>query len=295
MKKIVLILACLSGIAHAQVVSIPDPNFKALLLFKYDSNHDNQLQNTETDTVTTLSISSMSISDLTGIQAFTHLKGLYCSTNQIATIDLSQNTQLERLTCSYNPISNLDLSMNPALAYFDAVSTNFSSLDFSANPALVSVICSGNHLTSLDFRMNPSLQGIDAGGNQITTINLSNNSALTFLRIWQNNLLSLDLRNNPLLNYVQCGGNPNLVQICVTPTQYFNSSALWGKDGTASWNYTCGVTGIDELDEPLNQDVISRIYTILGEEVTIDQAKEKDGVYIYYYTNGGVKKVTNFK
>lgn len=295
MKKLVLILACLSGIANAQIVSIPDPNFKAVLLFKYDFNHDNQIQNSEIDTVQTLNVSSMSISDLTGIEAFTNLVLLGCSNNQLTTINITQNTQLSRLVCMNNLLSTVNTSMNPSLTIFDGPNNHFTTLDFSANPALESVICSYNYLTSLDFRMNPSLDGLDAGANQITSIDISNNSVLTFLRIWQNNLLSLDLRNNPLLNYVQCGGNPNLTQICVTPSQYFNSSAQWGKDATATWNYNCGVTGIDELNEQSTTGTISHIYTILGEEVSQEQAKEKEGVYIYYYTNGGVKKVTNFK
>jgi hypothetical protein len=296
MKKLILILTCLSGIANAQVVAIPDPNFKGVLLYKYDFNHDNQIQNSEVDTVNTLNIVSMSISDLTGIEAFTGLVKLWCNNNLLTSINVTQNTQLFRLTCSGNFLSTVNTSMNPSLQFFDAPNNHLTNLDFSANSALVSVICSQNYLTTLDFRMNPSLQSIDAGGNQITSVNLDNNTLLTFLRIWQNNLLSLDLRLNPALNYVQCGGNPNLVQICVTPSQYFNSSSQWGKDVSTSWNHNCvDVTGINESDLKLNPGSVSRIYTILGEEVSQDQADQKDGVYIYYYNNGGVKKITNFK
>jgi hypothetical protein len=295
MKKLLLILACLSGIAKAQVVTIPDPNFKAVLLYKYDFNHDNQIQNSEIDTVKTLNVPSMSISDLTGIEAFTSLINLWCQFNQITSINITQNTQLKHLACSSNFLSTVNTSMNPDLYFFDAPSNNLTSLDFSANPALRTLICSQNNLTSLDLSMNPALMDVDAGGNHITSINISNSSAITFIRIWDNNLLSLDLRPNPALTYVQCGNNPNLTQICVTPSQYFNSSSQWGKDATASWNYNCGVTGINELEEQSKPAVISHIYTILGEEISQDQATEKEGVYIYYYSNGGVKKVTNFK
>lgn len=295
MRNLLLILACLSGIANAQVVSIPDPNFKAVLLYKYDFNHDNQIQNSEIDTVHTLNVTSMSISDLTGIEAFTNLVNLFCNNNQLTSINLTQNTQLGWFASSNNPLSTVNTSMNPSLYFFDAPSNHLTHLDFSANPVLRTLICSQNYLTSLDLSTNSALTDVDAGGNQITSINLGNSSILTFIRIWDNNLFSLDLRNNPALNYVQCGNNPNLVQICVTPSQYFNSSSQWGKDATASWNYNCTVTGINELEEELNPGVISHIYTILGEEVSLDQAKEKDGVYVYYYSNGGVKKVTNFK
>ena len=296
MKKLLFLLISLSGFANAQTVTIPDPNFKAVLLYKYDFNHDNQIQNAEVDTVHTLNIISMSISNLSGIEAFTGLVDLWCQNNQLTSINITQNTQLYRLTCSGNFLSAVNTSMNPSLQFFDAPNNHLTSLDFSANPALVSVICSQNYLTTLDFKMNPSLQGIDAGGNQITSIDINNNSALTFLRIWQNNLLSLDLRNNPALSYVQCGGNPNLVQICVTPSQYFNSSSQWGKDATASWNYTCAVvTGINELYQSQNLDIITHIYNLIGEEVTLQQTEEREGVYIYYYSSGLVKRQANFK
>lgn len=296
MKNLLLTITFLSSIANAQIVIVPDANFRAALIYKYDFNHDNQIQNAEIDTVHTLNIISMSISDLTGIEAFIGLVDLWCQNNQLTSINVTQNTQLYRLTCSGNFLSIVNTSMNPSLQFFDAPNNHLTSLDFSANPALVSIICSQNYLTTLDFRMNPSLQAIDAGGNQITSIDINNNTALTFLRIWQNNLLSLDLRNNPALNYVQCGGNPNLIQICVTPSQYFNSSSQWGKDASASWNSNCAVvTGINELYQSQSLGVITHIYNLIGEEVTLQQTKEKEGVYIYHYNNGTVKKQANFK
>ena len=89
MKKIVYLLVLFTGIANAQVVNIPDANFKAKLLaadvtnqiaygnggyMKIDANNDGQIQETEVSSVDSLNVNTSNIIDLNGISSFTTLK-----------------------------------------------------------------------------------------------------------------------------------------------------------------------------------------------------------------------------
>jgi hypothetical protein len=52
MKKLVLLLVLFTGIAHAQIVSIPDAAFKAKLIsLGIDTNNDGQIQVSEAQAI----------------------------------------------------------------------------------------------------------------------------------------------------------------------------------------------------------------------------------------------------
>lgn len=83
MKKITLFIGMVVIMATssmAQIVNIPDANFKTALLAigGLDANSDEEIQCSETLTLTgTLNVSNKSISNLTGIEAFTNNKGYH--------------------------------------------------------------------------------------------------------------------------------------------------------------------------------------------------------------------------
>jgi len=113
------LLLCFFSFSQAQIVNIPDANFKnALLNYNpvIDTNGDNEIQESEALAVTSLTISNNNISNLEGIQSFTNLQSLQCQNNQIVSLDLlSANSNLQLLYCSSNNLSNLDLSLNTNL------------------------------------------------------------------------------------------------------------------------------------------------------------------------------------
>ena len=104
MKKIYFLLLAFSFFttANAQIVNIPDANFKAKLLaanttnsiaknlldvkFKIDANSDGEIQETEALQVGSLSISNFSLTSLVGVEKFTNLKTLNCNINKITTL-----------------------------------------------------------------------------------------------------------------------------------------------------------------------------------------------------------------
>ena len=95
MKKILFIIAFISfSISNAQIVNIPDANFKAYLVNNsfINTNNDSEIQVSEATNYTDgIYVSNLNISDLTGIEAFTSLTSLYC--NNLTTL-VSLKTQL---------------------------------------------------------------------------------------------------------------------------------------------------------------------------------------------------------
>ena len=109
MKHLLLISAILIAAitTNAQIVNIPDTNFKAALIAHIpviDTNGDGEIQVSEALATDTIDVQSMNISDLTGIEAFTSVSYLNCSENLLVTLDLSNNVALRFLDCGQNQI-----------------------------------------------------------------------------------------------------------------------------------------------------------------------------------------------
>ena len=164
---------------------VPDDNFENELLEQgYDAVLDDSVTTANIDTVKYLDLSSLNISDLTGIEDFISLTRLDCEQNNLTTLDLSQNTALNYLDIDANALKTLDLSSNTALTFFDGADNQLTSLDLSLNAALTEFYCENNQLTSLDFKNgnntlvedfactnNPNLTCIDVDNAAYSTAN----------------------------------------------------------------------------------------------------------------------------
>ena len=140
-----LSLCFFSVLTFGQIVNIPDANFKNTLVNNLctdsdfdqipdqdvDTNNDGEIQLSESVLVTNLYIANRNISSLTGIAAFSGLRDLYCSNNNLSTLDVSSLFDIFDLDCSYNQLVNLKLS----------------SREYRVN-------CSHNLLTNIDFNTN---------------------------------------------------------------------------------------------------------------------------------------------
>ena len=211
------------------VVAVPDANFKAYLVGNtaINTNGDTEIQCSEASAYTdTIDCNNLSISDLTGIEAFTGLTSLTCNSNTLTSLNIAQNTSLTFLNCNSNQISsvnisnntllkqlyidhnnitNIDLSANIALEYFGSEYNSLTSLNLSTNSALVELYCDQNSITNLDFSNNLNLKQVFCSNNNIQTINLTNNTLLEGLFIDRNyNLTTLNLGANTALIDVNC-------------------------------------------------------------------------------------------
>ncbi|MCH7535100.1 MAG: hypothetical protein IH948_05055 [Bacteroidetes bacterium] len=155
MKKLILLFLLLPVFASAQIVNIPDANFKAALVadISINTNGDGEIQVSEASVFTgSINVGNDGISDLTGIEAFTALEYLWCFDNSLTSLDVSNNIALTELNCRDNSLSSLDVSNNVALTYLECQNNSLTILDVSNNTALTTLWCYSNSLTSLDVR-----------------------------------------------------------------------------------------------------------------------------------------------
>jgi Leucine-rich repeat (LRR) protein len=132
MKKLLLVLLALPLIGFGQNVNIPDANFKAYLVGNtaINTNGDNQIQVSEAAAFNgTITCSMMGISNLTGIEAFTSLTYLDCESNQLTSLNVSQNTALIVLNCYDNQLTSLNVNGATALTFLWCQNNQLTSLD----------------------------------------------------------------------------------------------------------------------------------------------------------------------
>ena len=177
MKKLLLILLCLPMIGFGQTF-VPDDNFESYLEANGMGNgisNDDYVTTTSIDIVTSLNVSSMNISDLTGIEDFTALTTLTCNWNQLTSLDVSNNTALTNLVCGENQLTSLDVSQNTALTYLGCSSNYIECLDLSTNTALTYLGCNDNLLEQLNTRNgNFNNMNVNALNNNLTCVEVDN-------------------------------------------------------------------------------------------------------------------------
>ncbi|EMQ94007.1 hypothetical protein D778_01191 [Xanthomarina gelatinilytica] len=188
-----------------QIVNIPDANFKSYLVNNnsINLNGDTEITVAEAQATTELLINGLSISDLTGIEAFTNLTRLDCYANNLTTIDVSNNTNLTRLHCADNQITTLDVSDIPTLEQ---------------------VHCQNNQLVELNV----------ANGNNsnFSYMKAYNNASLTCIQV--------DAGFSPPANSGQYNpgwtvdGQSSYGENCIPSIFYVNANAIGANDGS-SW------------------------------------------------------------
>ena len=256
MKRILSLLLFIPTLSFSQFTSIPDPYFEqALINLGHDNVIDGQVLTANINNIDSLNISQISNTsvhpgnsqaylDLTGIEDFSALTYLDCSSNHLDTLDLSQNTNLAYLNCNsgfhyysgtnaylnvsntpithllgaYNSLFGLDISNTPNLNYLDIDGHRLTSLDLTNNPLLTYLDCAASSnglnwdcLTSLDLTNNPLLTFIDCSHNFFTSLDLGNKPHLTHLKSiippHPGGLISINISQCPNLTHLDLYGN----------------------------------------------------------------------------------------
>ena len=217
-----LVLAlCFFGFASAQIVNIPDANFKASLInssptnyiaknlsnnyFKIDANNNGQIELTEASEVSDLALVSLSISDLTGISNFNNLAKLTCQSNSLTTINLSANASLLDLDCSNNQITIINTHLN--LIKLNCSNNQLTAINVSNNINLQDLVCNNNQLTSLNINNNINLITLSCNSNQLNTLNANVNASIKYVSCEFNQLTSISLNSNCCLETLYCRFN----------------------------------------------------------------------------------------
>lgn len=218
-------------------INFPDENFRKFVKDNFDKNSDGVLTDAEIAEVTSISVNSSDIKTLEGIDFFTALQSLECSSNQLTSLDLSKNTALKYLYCGNNQITSLDVSKNTALTELDCHKNQLTSLDVTKNTALTYLDCSSNQITSLDLSKNTNMKGLYCHSNKLTSLDVTKNTALEYLACDDNQLTSLDLSKNSALKQLYCDNN-QITSLDLSNNPKMSSSSLvcddnveviWGK------------------------------------------------------------------
>jgi hypothetical protein len=254
-----------SSVLIGDVMSrISDPVFKAFLeeqmtLQGWDANADGALSPEEALVVRTLDVTGLGIASLAGLEYFTKLVTLRCSSNELASLDVDGNADLVGIDCSTNKIPSLNLSKNLLLRNLYCNNNGLTSLDVTANTALRNLYCYNNKITALDVTHNASLQMVQCYGNKIEELDVTHNPSLTILDCGDNALSSLDVTANPLLTELYCYSN-TLTSLDVTTNTALTSLECYGNglstldvtQNTALTNLLCYSNSLTSIDVAAN-------------------------------------------
>jgi uncharacterized repeat protein (TIGR01451 family) len=162
---VLLLTFLLSITTQAQIVTIPDANFKNALvntncvgnsanqyLTDVDTNDDGEIQESEALAVTKLSVSGQGILDLTGIQSFSNLESLSCSNNSLVSLTLNNFINLRGLACGDNNITNLSITNCFNLYSFNCINNPMTSIDLSSTKVYKFYIANNPNLTYLNLK-----------------------------------------------------------------------------------------------------------------------------------------------
>jgi hypothetical protein len=212
MKKLLLFLfLCTYTVADAQIVDIPDANFKQYLLNTnfsgrfIDENQDREVQVSEALTFTELRIDELVVANFTsmkGIEAFTNVTSLYIIT-YITELDLSALSSLTLIDITASNLTNLNISGLTNLVSLRLVGLNISSLDLSASSNVSTAF-----LIDLDY---------------IASLVIGNNTQLDSFYI-----------STKTLTYLDLGGCPNLLLVNMGFTNVNEDIFLNLKNGSAT-------------------------------------------------------------
>ena len=170
-----------------------------------------------------------------------HITQFGCASNQLISLDVSNNAALTHLYCHDNQLTSLDVSKNTALTNMDCRFNQLTSLDMSKNTALTYMQCSVNQLTSLDVSKNTALTFLSCGASPLTSLDVSKNTELTTL-YYNNNKSQADALNALFgtlptivssVGYIYIGGNPGVTDaaldtsIATAKGWIVNTSFVW--------------------------------------------------------------------
>lgn len=195
---VVLLFSFFATALNAQTTSIPDPNFEQALInlgIDSDGTVNGQVLTSDIETVLTLDISNVGITDLTGIQDFAALENLDVSSFYGTSLSFSNNENLKELVFNHNTdLRNMDITNNVNLEIVRSSYSMLSELDLTNKPNLIEVVLG-----------DPS----PADNHGIETLDLSQSPLLAKLQLINLVVLtSVDLRsgNNVILTdvFVEC-------------------------------------------------------------------------------------------
>jgi hypothetical protein len=220
--RILFILIAFATFCNAQVVNIPDSEFKNFLryssalnlrakdlsgnYFAIDANADGEIQVTEAIQVSYIKIaenSTYNINSFEGINQFPNLNYFSCTNQSVVGLNIHGLHNLETINLNYCSFGSPILYDLPQLKTLSLWYDNLLTIDVSNIPSLINLNVYQNNLTELDVSMLPNLNTLTCNNNQLVSLNMKNGRNQTF-------------QNGIIQGYV---GSPTLRFICVDESE----------------------------------------------------------------------------
>lgn len=189
--------------------SFPDSAFREYVGQNCDTNRDGYLSDGEISAVTEIVLDGKTVRDLSGIGVFTKLERLFCSGNNIGTVNLSSNKAIVELICDNSGVSSLDVSGCASLVRLVCDRNSLTSINLSGKAALRELVCNMNPLQSLNLSGCTALERLECFDctGAIRTLNVSGSTALRYLDCSGSNVSALKVSGLRALEILKCDGN----------------------------------------------------------------------------------------
>ncbi|WP_396212612.1 T9SS type A sorting domain-containing protein [Flavobacterium sp.] len=227
MKKLLFFMILVPLFVNAQIINIPDANFKTCLLdaspilgyhvaknsngdwVSIDTNSNNEIEQNEALAIYELYINSgYDVSNLTGLHFFVNLINLGASYQpSLTSINLSTLINLKGFDVTYSGLTQLDVSGLTQLEVLICYNNQFTNIIFGDNYSLKDMNVSNNYLTSLNVRNLEALEYLSCSNNLLQNLYLNGLQNLENVYCPNNQLTSLLLDNLPQLSVLQCQNN----------------------------------------------------------------------------------------
>ena len=227
MKKLyfLFITVFFLNVLNAQIISIPDTNFKDKLLasaayldtakdlngnkIKIDSNGNGEIEISEAEKISELYLNEnvviKRIASLTGILYFKNLKKITLEYGNLSTLDLEGLDNLETLSIKVNQqLKSINLSGLNNLKILDLYSCKLMTLDLSTLSNLESLDCTGCRLTNIDVSDSFNLKTLNCSYNLFTSLSIVGLSKLNNLVCSNNPITDLNLQGLDNLQFLEC-------------------------------------------------------------------------------------------
>ncbi|GAL84845.1 LRR-like protein [Sporocytophaga myxococcoides] len=213
--SIVLTLILLENKAYSQTFTLPDTNFRNVLLSRYPSVMLGNKLNipAANNFLFDLILTNANISDLTGIENFRSVFKIDASNNKIKTVpNLSAIANLEYIYLNYNQITNANFVIgNTNLLQIQLYYNQLTSFPELPNATkLQKLFLSGNQLSWISgLQYLTSLENIQFGVNRFDSLpDFSKNTKLIEFHCDRNRLKNLNgIEKLPGLKIIYCWGN----------------------------------------------------------------------------------------
>ena len=207
-------------------VTLPDENFRAWILWRFDADRDGRLSLREASSIENVELNTDDVRTLEGIAAFPSLTRLHAGGSLkedgprglLETLDLSGNPKLSSLYVPHNRIRSVDLSACPDIYQLELPYNRLEAIDVSNQKKNSWMSLGHNNLRTLDVRGLDTMDELHCDHNPLETL-LLDNAVLRYLDASGTRLTTLDLRRCPAINDLDCSDCPGLDEIVLRKGQ----------------------------------------------------------------------------